>query len=24
MVIPVVSILGLLFFFNHRKRRKEQ
>ena len=24
IAIPVVSILGLLFFFNHRKRRKEQ
>jgi len=24
IAIPVASILGLLFFFNHRKRRKEQ
>ena len=24
IAIPVVSILGLLFFFNHHKRRKEQ
>ncbi|MCD4845403.1 MAG: PEF-CTERM sorting domain-containing protein [Methanosarcinales archaeon] len=24
IAIPVLSILGLLFFFNHRKRRKEQ
>ncbi len=23
IAIPIVSILGLLFFFNHRKRRKE-
>ena len=24
IAIPVASILGLLFFFNYRKRRKEQ
>jgi hypothetical protein len=23
IAIPVASILGLLFFFNHRKRRKK-
>ena len=24
IAIPIASILGLLFFFNHRKRRKEE
>ena len=24
IALPVASILGLLFFFNHRKRRREQ
>jgi hypothetical protein len=24
IALPVASILGLLFFFNYRKRRKEQ